>query len=273
MKKLFLLSIIFVLSLSLVACGANEEATAEVQQESVTLKVGATAVPHAEILEVVKLILAEDGINLEIVVYQDYVQPNIHLSEGEIDANYFQHIPYFESFTSDRGITNLTNALKVHIEPMGIYSLSLGELSELDDGATVSIPNDPSNMGRALALLEKAGLITLQDGVGVKGTVQDIVENPKNLEIVPLEAPMLPRSLEDVDISVINTNYALQADLNPTTDALVIEDADSPYVNVLTIRTEDENDEAIQKLIKALTSEEVKKFIEDKYQGAVVPTF
>lgn len=273
MKKLFILSIIFVLSLSLVACGANEEATAEVQQESVTLKVGATAVPHAEILEVVKLILAEDGINLEIVVYQDYVQPNIHLSEGEINANYFQHIPYFESFTSDRGITNLTNALKVHIEPMGIYSLSLRELSELADGATVSIPNDPSNMGRALALLEKEGLITLQDGVGVKGTVKDIVENPKNLKIVPLEAPMLPRSLEDVDISVINTNYALQADLNPTTDALVIEDADSPYANVLTIRTEDENDEAIQKLIKALTSEEVKKFIEDKYQGAVVPTF
>lgn len=273
MKKLFLLSIIFVLSLSLVACGATEEATTDEQEELVTIKIGATAVPHAEILEVVKPILAKDGFNLEVIVYQDYVQPNIHLSEGEIDANYFQHLPYFESFTSERSIDNLTNVLNVHIEPMGIYSSKVKDLTELEVGATVSIPNDPSNMGRALALLEKTGLIVLQEGVGVKGTVQDIVENPKNLKIVPLEAPMLPRSLEDVELSVINTNYALQADLNPTTDALVIEDADSPYANVLTIRTEDENNEGIQKLVKALSSEEVKKFIENKYQGAIVPVF
>lgn len=265
MKKLFLLFIIAVLSLSLVACGSDSK-------EDI-LKVGATAVPHAEILEEIKPILAEEGIVLEVVVYQDYVQPNIQLSEGELDANYFQHVPYFESFTGERGIDNLTNIIKVHIEPMGIYSQKIDDLAKLQDGATVAIPNDPSNGGRSLALLAKAGLIKLEAGTGVKGTIQDIIENPKNLEVVPLDAAMLPRSLEDVDLSVINTNYALQANLNPVEDSLFIENSDSPYANVLTIRTEDQEKESIKKLAEALTSPAVKKFIEEKYNGAVVPAF
>lgn len=273
MKKLILLLLIFILSFSLVACGTNEGADSGESNGLATLKVGASPVPHSEILEEVKPLLEQEGINLEIIQYQDYVQPNIHLSEGEIDANFFQHEPYFESFTTERNITNLTNVLKVHLEPMGIYSNKIDDLSQITDKSVVSVPNDPSNMGRALSLLENAGLIKLKEGVGVKGTIQDIVENPKNLEIVPLDAPMLPRSLDDVAISVINTNFALQAELNPTEDALFIESSDSPYANVLTVRTEDKDNPNIQKLIKALSSEEVRKFIEEKYDGAIVPAF
>jgi len=281
MKKLFVLLMIAVLSFGLVACGNssdqspanNDGASGEQQAEQVTLKVGASPVPHVEILEVVKPLLAEQGVNLEIVPYQDYVQPNIQLSEGEIDANFFQHVPYFESFTQERGIDNLTNLVKVHIEPMGIYSRKIDDLAKLEDGSKISIPNDPSNMGRSLALLENAGLIKLTEGVGVKGTIQDIEENPKNLELVTLDAAMLPRSLDDVTISVINTNFALQAELNPSKDALFIESSDSPYANVLTIRTEDKDKEAIQKLAQVLTSDEIRTFIEEKYQGAIVPAF
>ncbi|GBF10220.1 MetQ/NlpA family ABC transporter substrate-binding protein [Tepidibacillus infernus] len=278
MKKFLALFLIAVLSLTLAACGSgstNEQQGASEnggQQQEVTLKVGATAVPHAEILEVVKPLLEKQGIKLDIVEYQDYVLPNTDLAEKQIDANYFQHVPYLESFSKDRGL-DLTYIAKVHIEPMGIYSKKVDDLSKLEDKATVSIPNDPTNGGRALALLEKAGLIKLKEGVGINGTVQDVVENPKNLEIKELEAPMLPRSLDDVTISVINTNYALEAQLNPTKDALFIEDADSPYANVLAVRTEDKDNENLKKLAEALTSPEVKKFIEEKYNGAVVPAF
>lgn len=265
MKKIFLVLIISALSLSLVACGSDS------QEE--TLKVGATAVPHAEILEAVKPLLEKEGIKLEVIVYQDYVQPNVHLAEGEIDANYFQHVPYFESFTNERGIENLSNLVKVHIEPLGIYSKKIDDLDKIEDGAKVSIPNDPSNMGRALVLLEKAGLITLKDGVGIKGTIQDIASNPKNLDVIALDAAMLPRSLEDVGISVINTNFALQANLNPVNDSLYIEGSDSPYANILVIRTEDKDNENIKKLAEVLTSAEIKQFIEEKYNGAVIPAF
>ncbi|OEF99405.1 methionine ABC transporter substrate-binding protein [Vulcanibacillus modesticaldus] len=277
MKKLILILTIVVLSLSLVACNSSEVDSTDENQETKTelikLKVGATAIPHAEILEEIKPLLKEQGIDLEIIVYQDYVQPNIQLAEGELDANYFQHIPYFESFTKERGINNLTNIVKVHLEPIGIYSSKIDDLSKLKDGAYVAIPNDPSNMGRSLALLEKAGLIKLEEGVGIKGTINDIVENPKNLEIILLDAAMLPRSLDDVDISVINTNYALQANLNPVNDSLFIEGSDSPYANVLTIRTEDKEKESIKKLAEILNSDTVKQFIEQKYNGAILPAF
>jgi len=235
--------------------------------------VGPTAVPHAEILEdVVKPALEKEGINLEVAVYEDYVQPNLNLEDGEIDANYFQHVPYLEQMVSERNL-HLVPLVGVHIEPMGVYSKKITSLDELADGATVTIPDDPTNGGRALLLLEKAGLLKLKEDAGIEATVNDIAENPKNLNIKTLEAAMLPRTLDDADIAVINTNYAMEAGLVPTKDALFIEESDSPYVNILVVREEDKDDENLAKLAKALISDEVKAYIEEKYEGAVVPAF
>lgn len=272
MKKLFSI-LVGVLTLGLLVSGCSQNAATPASQGNKTvLKVGATAVPHAEILNVVKPILAKEGIDLQIIEMTDYVTPNIAVAEKELDANFFQHIPYLTKFSTERNLA-LTYTAAVHIEPMGIYSKKVKNLSELAAGAKVAIPNDPTNGGRALALLEKASLIKLKDGVGVNATINDIVTNSKNIQISELEAPQLPRVLEDVTIAVINTNYALEAKLVPTKDALFIEQKDSPYVNILTIRKGDENRPEIQKLTKALTSDEVKKFINEKYQGAVVPAF
>lgn len=273
-KKLWLIGLVFVLAASLLTgCGKTDNAAKEGgAQEEVVLKVGATPVPHAEILEAVKEALAKDGVKLEIVEFTDYVKPNTALADKEIQANYFQHIPYLDDFNKQRG-TNLVSVAKVHIEPMGIYSQKIEDLKSIADKAVVAIPNDPSNGGRALLLLEKAGLLKLKEGVGVAATKNDIVENPKNIELKEMEAAQLPRVLQDTDVAVINTNFALDAGLNPLKDSLFIEDADSPYVNVLVVNAGDENNPEIQKLVKALTSEEVKKFINDKYQGAIVPAF
>ncbi|MGL5513005.1 MAG: MetQ/NlpA family ABC transporter substrate-binding protein, partial [Sporomusa sp.] len=194
------------------------------------------------------------------------------VAEKELDANFFQHIPYLTEFSNDRKL-DLTYTVAVHIEPMGIYSKKVKSLNDLENGAKIAIPNDPTNGGRALALLAKAGVIKLKDGVGIKATVSDITENNKNVKIHELEAPQLPRSLDDVALAVINTNYALEAKLVPAKDALLIEQKDSPYVNILTVRKGDENRPEIQQLSKALTSEEVKKFINEKYQGAIAPAF
>jgi len=284
LKRWFLGGLVLVLALALSACGgatnnAQQGEKAEGQQEAaqtgepVTLKVGATAVPHAEILEdVVKPALEKEGINLEVVVYEDYVQPNLNLEDGEIDANYFQHVPYLEQMVSERNL-HLVPLVGVHIEPMGVYSKKITSLDELADGATVTIPDDPTNGGRALLLLEKAGLLKLKEDAGIEATVNDIAENPKNLNIKTLEAAMLPRTLDDADIAVINTNYAMEAGLVPTKDALFIEESDSPYVNILVVREEDKDDENLAKLAKALISDEVKAYIEEKYEGAVVPAF
>jgi D-methionine transport system substrate-binding protein len=272
MKKILLL-LIGILSLGLLISGCSKTtAPAAPATKTTVLKVGATPVPHAEILNVVKPILAKEGIDLQIVEFTDYVKPNIAVAEKELDANFFQHIPYLTKFSTERNLA-LTYTAAVHIEPMGIYSKKIKNLNELASDAKVAIPNDPTNGGRALALLEKAGIIKLKDGVGVSATVNDIVSNPKNIQISELEAPQLPRVLEDVTIAVINTNYALEAKLVPTKDALFIEQKDSPYVNILAIRKGDENRPEIQALTKALTSDEVKKFINEKYQGAVVPAF
>ncbi len=237
-----------------------------------SLKVGATSVPHAEILEFVKPTLAKQGITLEIVEYNDYVQPNLQLADGELDANYFQHVPYLEDFCASRKL-DLVWVAKIHIEPMGIYSNRVKSLSELKDGDKIGIPNDATNGGRALALLEKAGLIKLKEGLGVKATVQDIVENPRNFRIVEIEAPMLPRVLPDLTVAVINGNFAIQAGLQPTKDALFLESGDSPFANVLVVRKGDEKRKDIQELAKALQSHDVRKFIEEKYKGAVIPAF
>jgi len=278
-KFLSILLAFSILALLLAGCGQNQSATQSAGDSSggtdnqkVTIKVGASPVPHAEILQVVKPILEKEGIELQIVEFTDYVQPNLKLAENELDANYFQHIPYLESFSKEHNLS-LTYTAKVHIEPMGAYSQKIKSLDELKDGATVAIPNDPTNGGRALLLLQRAGLVKLNPDAGINATVNDIVENPKNLKITELEAATLPRVLPDVDLAVINTNYALEAGLVPTKDALVIEDANSPYVNVLVVRQGDESRPELQKLAEALTSDEVKKFIEEKYQGAVVPAF
>ena len=248
--------------------GGDKAATKEV-----TLKIGATPVPHSEILEEIKPDLKEKGITLEIVEFNDYVQPNIALNDKELDANFFQHEPYLNDFIKEHKDVKLKNAGGVHIEPMGIYSKKIKDLKELADGATVSIPNDPTNGGRALLLLQKAGLLKLKDGVNEMATVQDIAENPKNLKIQEVEAAQLPRTLEDVDISIINTNFAMNADLNPMKDALFIEDKTSPYVNIIAVRDGDENREEIKTLLNTIKTDKVKKFIEDKYKGAIVPVF
>ncbi len=216
--------------------------------------------------------LAKEGVDLQVVEFTDYVKPNLSLNDKEIDANFFQHKPYLDKFCKDRNLS-LVSVGTVHIEPMGVYSKKIKDLKELKDGAKVAIPNDPTNGGRALAILEKAGLLKLKEGVGVLATANDIVDNPRNLQITEAEAAMLPRTLDDVDIAVINSNFAMEAKLNPTKDALFIEAKDSPYANIVAVRKGDENRPEIQKLMKALNSPEVKKFIEDKYKGAIIPAF
>jgi D-methionine transport system substrate-binding protein len=237
-----------------------------------TLTVAATAVPHAEILEFVKPALAKEGVDLQVKVFTDYVQPNVQVAEKRLDANFFQHQPYLDEFNKSRG-TQLVSVVGVHVEPFGAYSSKYKKLDELPQGATVVIPNDATNGGRALLLLDKAGLIKLKDKHNILATPKDISENPKGLKFRELEAATLPRVLSQVDLALINTNYALEAKLDPKNDALVIEGSDSPYVNNLVARADNKDSDAIQKLAKALTTPEVKKFIEDKYKGAIVPAF
>ncbi|WAH59001.1 MetQ/NlpA family ABC transporter substrate-binding protein [Pseudomonas silvicola] len=236
------------------------------------LVVAATPVPHAEILELVKPTLAKEGVDLEIKVFTDYVQPNVQVDQKRLDANYFQTLPYLKNFNDGKG-THLVTVVGVHVEPFGGYSKKIKSLSELKDGATVAIPNEGSNSGRALILLQKAGLITLKDPKNALATPKDIAENPKHLKFKELESAMLPRALDQVDLDMINTNYALDAGLNPAKDALVIEGADSPYVNYLVARPDNKDSDAIKKLAAALTSPEVKEFIAKKYNGAVLPAF
>lgn len=236
------------------------------------ISVGVTPVPHGEVMEFVKPIVAKQGVDLKIVEFNDYVQPNLATDDGELDANYFQHRPYLEEFTKDHGI-NLIEVATVHIEPMGVYSKQIKKINELKDGAVIAIPNDPTNGGRALLLLNKAGVITLEDPTDITATVMDIKDNPKNIEIRELEAAQLPRALEDVDAAVINTNFAMQADLIPQRDAIVIEGADSPYVNILVANPESAKKEDMKILIKAVQSEETRAFIEKQYKGAVLPAF
>ena len=275
MKRKFLAAITLAMSLLLTGCGGGGDKPADkpAAGSETTLKIGATPAPHSEILEQIKPDLKEQGINLEIVEFNDYVQPNIALNDKELDANFFQHEPYLNDFITEHKDMKLKNAGGVHVEPMGIYSNKIKDLKELADGATVSIPNDPTNGGRALLLLQKANLLKLKDGTGAEATLQDIAENTKNLNIQEVEAAQLPRTLDDVDISIINTNFALNADLNPRKDAMFIEDKDSPYVNIIAVRDGDENRDEIKKLLTAIKSDKVKKFIEDKYKGAIVPAF
>ena len=247
-------------------------ALAAFSAQAESLSVAATAVPHAEILEFIKPALAKEGVELNIKVFTDYVQPNVQVAEKRLDANFFQHQPYLDEFNKSRG-TELVSVAGVHVEPFGAYSSQHKTLADLPQGANVVIPNDATNGGRALLLLQKAGVITLKPEAGILATPKDIVENPKTIKVRELEAATLPRVLTQVDLALINTNYALEAKLNPTKDALIIEGNDSPYVNILVARADNKDNAALQKLAKALNSAEVKAFIAEKYQGAVVPAF
>ncbi|WP_333648963.1 MetQ/NlpA family ABC transporter substrate-binding protein [Lacrimispora sp.] len=257
------------------ASAAEETTTAEAAGELQDIIVGATPAPHAEILNAVKDVLKEEGYNLVIKEYTDYVQPNLALESGDLDANYFQHKPYLDQFNAEKG-TDLVSAAAVHYEPFGIYAGKSDSLENLADGAQIAVPNDVSNEARALLLLADNGLIELKEGVGLEATKNDIVKNDKNFKIVEVEAAQLPRSLGDVDIAVINGNYAIEAGLK-VSEALSVEDSKSTaatlYSNIVAVRAGEESTEKTAALVKALTSETVKKFMEDTYDGAVVPSF
>ena len=281
-KKLLALLLGLTLCLSLAACGGSADDSSAADDgaaeesgdaaETVTLTVAASPTPHAEILNQCVPILAEQGIELVVNEYSDYVVPNTAVEDGDEDANFFQHLPYLEEFNETRG-THLVSVAGVHIEPMGIYAGRVESLEDLPDGAVIGIPNDPTNEGRALLLLEAQGLITLDDSSNLTATPNNIVDNPKNLEFQELEAATIPSVLADVDLAVINSNYALGAGLNPTTDALAIESSDSPYVNVLVVKEGNEDNEAVQALVEALHSVAIRDFITEEFDGAVVPAF
>ena len=236
------------------------------------LKIGATPLPHGEILEVVAPLLAQEGITLQIIEFTDYLRPNLALQEKELDANFFQHVPYLETFNKDAG-TDLVSLVGVHIEPLGVFSQKISSLSELPKRAQIAIPNDATNGGRALLLLQEAGLIKLDPKAGIEPTVFDITENNLQIKFHELEAAQLSRSLPDVQAAVINGNYALQADLNPAEDAIFLEGSESPYVNVIAVRADDVDNPLFAKLVEALLSDEVREFILQQYGGAVVPVF
>ena len=292
MKKLLALTLALVLCLGLAACGggtstdtdtnadtssdADTNGDATTNGETITLTVGATPNPHAEILAQVKDDLAAEGIDLVVKEYSDYVVPNTAVEEGDLDANYFQHTPYMEEFNEKNG-THLVSVGKVHYEPMGIYPGLTKTLEELKDGATIAVPNDTTNEARALQLLAAQGLIELKEDAGLNATPNDITSNPKNLQFKELEAAMLPQTASEVDLSVINSNFAMEGGMNPATDSLASEDADSEaaqtFANIVAVKEGHENDPAIQALVKALQSDKVKEYIEKTYSGAVVAVF
>ena len=293
-KKVFLAATLLGLSL-LTACGSQKKAESGASGESSVaadssasaesgasgaasdkvITVGASPSPHAEILEAAKDALKAEGYELKIVEYTDYVQPNLALESKSLDANYFQHLPYLENFNKERG-TKIVSAAAIHYEPFGIYAGKSKDLKNLPEGAKIAVPNDVTNEARALLLLADQGLITLKDNTDINATKQDIVENPHKIEIVEVEAAQVPRSLQDVDFGVVNGNFAIASGLN-VADALATEAADSvaakTYANIIAVREGDENSEKTKALVKALTTAEIKQFIENKYQGAVVPIF
>ncbi|MEV7993904.1 MetQ/NlpA family ABC transporter substrate-binding protein [Streptomyces sp. NPDC086077] len=259
------------LTFGLTACGSGQDAASDT---SGPLVVAATPVPHAQVLDYVKDNLAEKaGLDLEVKEFTDYVTPNTATEDGSVGANYFQTEPYLEDFNKKNG-THLVSVASVHLEPLGLYSEKTDKVGGLKNGATIAVPNDTVTEARALQLLAANGLLTLKDGVGTSATTADITENPKNLKFKELEAALTPRALKDVDAAVINGNYALEADLEPAQDALVLESPDNnPNVNLLVVKEGNEDDPRVKKLAKLLTSPEVKKFIEKEYAGSVIASF
>lgn len=277
MKKKSVISLMLVLVIGLFSgCGSSSDSkstsNSSDKSKSVTVKIGAAAVPHAEILNHIKPALAKEGINLDVVVLDDEDQLNPALQEKQIDANYFQHLPYLESVAKEKGY-NFAVAGKVHVEPIGFYSDKIKSKDELKSGAKIAIPNNPSNEYRALELLQEQGLIKLKSGIAnYSATPSDIVDNPKNLQFVEVDAAQLPRVLPDVDGSIINTNLVLEAKMDPN-KALFREDSKSPYANLIVVRKGDENKKEIKEIVKKLNSEDVRNFIKSKYGVAVVPAF
>ena len=265
MKKI--LAIALVALLTIVSVFA--QATSETQSSTTKIVVGATPEPHAALLSLVVDDLAAQGITLEVKEFTDYVTPNDAVEYGEIDANYFQHIPYLESFNTEHGY-HLVNAGGIHVEPIALYSSKYSSLSDIPNGAVIAIPNDPTNEGRALLLLQSAGLIKLKENAGLEAIPLDIVENPKNLKFSEIEAATLPRILSDVDAAVINGNYAIPAGLVATRDGLFVEGADSPYVNVIAVKAGNENNPAVKALLEALKSDEVKAYVAEHYKNGEV---
>lgn len=253
---------------------ADEAGEAEETGDLQVITVAASATPHAEILEQAKPLLAEQGYDLQVTVFDDYVQPNMVVDSGDFDANYFQHKQYLEAFNEERG-TDLANAGGIHYEPFGIYPSAKASLDELSDGDTIAVPNDTTNEARALLLLQDNGIITLKEGAGLMATVTDIVENPMNVEIVELEAAQVPRVVGETSYVVMNGNYALQAGYSVATDALAYEQADSEasqtYVNVIAVKAGNEESDAVKALVDVLKSDEIAAYINDTYQGAVIP--
>lgn len=283
LKRLLSLGFATVLTVGvLTSCGSSSSggttsaansAASSASAESVTIKVGASITPHSEILEQAKPILAKEGVDLEIVEIEDTVTPNTGLVEGSLDANFFQHQPYLDDFNSENG-TDLVSIGSVHYEPFGIYAGKTKELADLPDGAVVAVPNNVTNEARALLLLEQEGILTLKEDVGIKATVNDIVENPKNITFKEIDPAQLVRALPDVDVAVINGNYAIEGGLS-VKDALAVESdqgvAAKTYANIVVVRKEDENNEALQKLVEVLQSDEIQQYINDTYDGSVVP--
>jgi len=265
-----------VLAVGLTACSSSKSSgsagTTPAAGGVDSITVAASPVPHAQILDYVRdNLAAKAGLKLTVKEFTDYVQPNLATQDGEVGANFFQHQPYLDDFNKSKG-TDLVPVVGVHLEPLGLYSNKAKSLDALNDGATIAVPNDATNEGRALKLLADNNLITLKDGVGAKATEQDVASNPKHLKFKPLEAAQLPRTLPDVDAAVINGNYALQAKLTPSKDALVLEKTqNNPYVNLLVVKKGHENDPAVKKLATLLTSDDVKKYIETTFNGSVIP--
>lgn len=276
MKKKSILSVVLagIVTIGLVGCGGTNNAASKDSKNDKVIKIGVTPKPHKEIVEIAKPLLEKEGYKVEITEFNDYVQPNTAVSEGSLDANFFQHTPYLKEQNQSKGF-KLVSVGAVHLEPMGLYSKKIKSLDELKDGASIAVPNDPSNEARALKLLAGKGIIKLKDGELV--TPKDITENKKNLKFTELEAAAVPRSIDDVDAAVINGNYAIESKFNPTKDAIIIEDKNSeaakPYANIIVVKEGNEKQEKIQALVKALTSPEVKAFIEKEYNGAVIPVF
>ena len=277
MKKILTLILALTMAVGLCACGGGEEAPADdTAAETVTLKVAASATPHAEILAQVVDVLAEQGIDLVVTEYGDYVVPNTAVEEGAEDANFFQHAPYLESFNAENG-THLVSVAPIHYEPMGIYPGMTASLEELADGAVIAVPNDVTNEARALQLLAAQGLIEIDPAAGLNATPNDITSNPKNLQFKEMEAAMLPQIVGEVDLAIINSNFALQGGLNPAEDSLASEDAASEaaqtFANIIVVKEGSEENAAVLALIEALQSDAVREFIETTYAGSVVAMF
>lgn len=265
---ILLICLAFLLTLA-AGCGQSQTAKPATPPADKPLKVGVTAGPHAQILEAVKKVAEKDGLKIQIVEFNDYIQPNVALNQGDIDLNSFQHLPYLENIVKDRKY-DIVMIAKTITFPMGLYSKKLKNVKDLKDGATVAIPNDPTNGGRALALFEQAGLLKLKPGLGHKASVADIADNPKKLKIRELDAAQIPRSLDDLELAAINTNYAMPAGLTPGKDSLVLEDPNSPYANIIAVRGKDKDNPAYKKFVKAYQSDEVKKFVNEQFKGSIV---